>query len=644
MITIKTTPDHEITVQSPFSPAFRDACKSIPGKTWNPYIGAWVYPATPVVALEISDRFTGQPCFTDDEFDELVKRGRNGTRLPDGQSLMPATAVPPPDSKRTPRGYQLVGYGHLLSRPANLLAHDMGVGKTKVVVDAIVNLRNVNLVLIVCPKTVIDVWPAEFAKDAAHPVNVVTFNSGTVATRTSKAKQQVAIHQARLHGDPSKMIEPLVLVINYEAIWRGAFSKFALGIAWDMIVLDEIHRIKSARGVASQFLAQLAKLAARRVGLTGTPMPHSPEDIFALFRFLDVSIFDKYVTHFRSRYIAEMITIKMVNGKITIVSSYSPALVKTLQLITPRGRFYGGAWRFPATAAEKVNERLLGFPTHACEEFDELVRKAGGYVPPDRSQGVNEAGIRNAAEFNAKVASITHFVTREDAKLELPPVTHQTRYVELGPETARVYRDLERDLVTQVKGGLVTAANAMVLITRLQQATSGIARIDREETRGEVVDVAIGNEKATALAELFGDLPLAEPVVVFGKFVHDLERIVSVAKECKRQCMLLRGGHNELAAWKSAKGGEVLAVQIKTGDAGVDFTRAAYCVYYSIGCVSPGHFDQTKKRIDRIGQTRPVTYIHLVAKGTVDETVYTALQNRQDVIQAVIEGITNETR
>ena len=607
MITIKTTADHEITVQTPFSPALRDACKSIPGRAWDPDRQAWVYPATPLVAKEIADRFTGQSCCTDDEFDKLVERGRNGTRLPDGQSLMPATAVPPPDSKTDCYRHQLVAYGNLLTRPANLLAHHMGVGKSKVVVDAVVNLPDVNLVLIVCPKTVIDVWPEQFAEHAATPVTVIPLSEGTVATRTSKAKQQIQIHQARQHP------EPLVLVINYEAVWAKAFAEFALGVAWDMVVCDEIHRIKSARGVASRFLAQLAKLAVRRVGLTGTPFPHSQSDIFAQFRFLDVGIFGKYVTRFRSRYI-----------------------------------------------------------------------EMGGYKVNGRC--VQEVGMKNVDEFNRNVASITHFVTKEDAGLDLPPVVHQTRYVTLGPDAARAYRDLERDLVTQVEAGLVTVANAMVMVTKLQQVTSGFLRIDREETRGEIVDAAIGNEKAAALAELFDDLPPAERVVVFCRFLHDLDVIAEAAKKCKRLQWELSGRRNELAHWQTknerlyicgrcknrdalpyvgkttpcnmaAPGdpghcpgtmtamppGDVLAVQIQAGGVGIDLTRAAYCCYFS-PTYNMGDYLQSLARLDRPGQTRPVTYIHLVAKGTIDETVYKALQSRQDVITAVIEGIKNETR
>jgi SNF2 family DNA or RNA helicase len=568
MITIKTV-NHEITVKAPFSHAFNGTCKSIPGWDWDYDRRAWVYPATPIVAMEIADRFTGKRLCTDHEFDELVKRGRNGTRLPDGESILPP-AIPPPDSKTDSWAHQIIGYANILTRPANLLAWDMRTGKTKGVIDAIVNLPDVNRVLIVCRKTIMHVWRAEFPKHAAHPVNVIILDEGTVVVRARKVQQAIQLHEARM--DP----EPLVFVVNYEAVSRAPLGTLILSTVWDMVVLDEIQRIKNARGRWSRYMGKLAMLAKRRVGLSGRPMPHSPEDIFGEFRFLDSTIFGKHITYFRHRYFI-----------------------------------------------------------------------MGGYTVQERPTKVLGLKPEHAAEFQAKIASITHFVTLEEVLPDLPPVDHMTQLVELKPATRKIYRELFNDLVTRVEGGLVTAKNAMVKVMKLQQVAAGFLRIDREETRGEIVDTPIGDEKATALAELLDDLPPTEPVVVFCRFQHDLDVIADVAKKCDRIYFRLCGKQKELAAWQERTavggGGDVLIVQIQTGDEGVDFTRAAYCVLYSTGFISPGQYDQILARFRGINQIRPVTYIHLLAKETVDETAFKALQKGRDMLQAIIEGIRNES-
>jgi hypothetical protein len=53
-----------------------------------------------------------------------------------------------------------------------------------------------------------------------------------------------------------------------------------------MLVLDEAHYVKSMSGVLASTVRRLAPSAVRRLALTGTPMPRSPEDLWSIFTFL----------------------------------------------------------------------------------------------------------------------------------------------------------------------------------------------------------------------------------------------------------------------------------------------------------------------------------------------------------------------
>src|SRR5699024_5504445 len=55
----------------------------------------------------------------------------------------------------------------------------------------------------------------------------------------------------------------------------------------DVVVVDELHKIKGASANASRLLARITKSVPRRIGLTGTVMPHGPLDVFGQWRFLD---------------------------------------------------------------------------------------------------------------------------------------------------------------------------------------------------------------------------------------------------------------------------------------------------------------------------------------------------------------------
>jgi hypothetical protein len=66
----------------------------------------------------------------------------------------------------------------------------------------------------------------------------------------------------------------------------------------------------------------------------------------------------------------------------------------------------------------------------------------------------------------------------------------------------------------------------------------------------------------------------------------------------------------------------------------VDFTRARYAVYYSIG-YSLGDFEQSEKRLHRPGQKGSVTYYHIVTKDSIDEKIYATLTARKNVVDCI---------
>ena len=79
-------------------------------------------------------------------------------------------------------------------------------------------------------------------------------------------------------------------------------------------------------------------------------------------------------------------------------------------------------------------------------------------------------------------------------------------------------------------------------------------------------------------------------------------------------------------------------MQIQAVGLGVNLVRARFCVFYSVG-FSLADYEQAKARVHRGGQTRNVTYIHLIAKHTVDQQVYKALAGKKEVVDEIMEAV-----
>jgi SNF2 family DNA or RNA helicase len=180
-------------------------------------------------------------------------------------------------------------------RPGAMLALEPGTGKTKLAIDLAGDI-GANPVLVLCPMRIVEVWRRQLELHAGFPYLFCGLDdrAGSVAKKTSLARDAIALARASHRT--------AFIVINYEAAWREPFSSFALNTAWPLVIADEVHRCKSASGRISRFMGRLSRRAIRRLGLTGTPLPHSMLDIWAQYRFLDPGIFDETYYSFKMRY------------------------------------------------------------------------------------------------------------------------------------------------------------------------------------------------------------------------------------------------------------------------------------------------------------------------------------------------------
>ena len=289
------------------------AFRNIPGGTWDMKRKGWSFPATPQHALRIktSLRFVRG----NEQFDALLAATRvDATEAAVGNSdLLPLAPValttpsPAEPENDLPSGlltqpwrHQRAAYRFCLDKIAArlhgvLLAMGMGTGKSLVACMLVLGLA-ARRVLIACPLRVVPVWIAQFERHVSIPIVIVALDedAGTVAEKQELAAEKLRLAEAR--G------VPLVVIINYDGVWREPFASWADKIRWDIIFADEAHRIKAPGGKASMAFKRLRTRASYRIALTGTPMPHGPMDVYAIFRFLDITIFGPSFSAYRQTY------------------------------------------------------------------------------------------------------------------------------------------------------------------------------------------------------------------------------------------------------------------------------------------------------------------------------------------------------
>lgn len=258
----------------------------------------------------------------------------------------------------------------------------------------------------------------------------------------------------------------------------------------------------------------------------------------------------------------------------------------------------------------------------------------GGY------SGHEVVGFRHMDELVRKEHAIALRVTKAEC-LDLPAQTFVRRYVELEPAARRLYDQIARASCAELEsGGRVTASIVLTRLLRLMQLTGGFVQPD-----GSDCAQPAGSAKLDALADILEDYvqEAGQKLVVFARFRPEIAAI----------CRLLEGrgiryGHIDGAvpmdrrgaiveAFQNDPGVKVFVAQIQTAGLGITLHAASAAVFYSLD-FNYANYAQALARIHRIGQARPVTYIHLLAGHTVDERVLDALERKEDLARTIVDG------
>lgn len=257
-------------------------------------------------------------------------------------------------------------------------------------------------------------------------------------------------------------------------------------------------------------------------------------------------------------------------------------------------------------------------------------------------KGKQIVGYQNQDQMHEKIYSVAFRVTKDI--LDLPEENHIIRDFDMNDEAWHYYDQANGELGIMLGEDKIRTDVVLVQLLRMQQITSGYLpvyrewyddndKIHRELDRVEKID----SGKPELLLDICEDIG-EEPIIVFCRFQHDLDEVKSVAEKLGRTYGEISGRSKSALSDKAElqDNVQIAGVQIQAGGVGIDLTRARYGIYYSVG-FSLGDYEQSLARIHRPGQTKPVIYYHLVANGTIDETVYSNLSNKRDVVKSIME-------
>lgn len=210
--------------------------------------------------------------------------------------------------------------------------------------------------------------------------------------------------------------------------------------------------------------------------------------------------------------------------------------------------------------------------------------------------------------------------------LDMPERIDNRIEVTMSPKEQKLYDDFQRDMVLSIAGEELDAVNAAALSGKLLQMANGAVYGDGKKV------FPIHDRKLDALEDLV-EAANGKPLLVAYWYQHDLQRLQARFKNARRI-----NTSKDIDDWNAGKIPLALIHPAAAGH-GLNLQDGGCTIVWFGLTWSLELYQQLNARLWRQGQKHTVVIHHIVTKGTHDEDVMRALENKDMCQSALIEAV-----
>lgn len=260
-------------------------------------------------------------------------------------------------------------------------------------------------------------------------------------------------------------------------------------------------------------------------------------------------------------------------------------------------------------------------------------------------------GYKNVKDLKHRIAPYVIRRQKEDVLDQLPNRIEKYFWVELTSKQKSIYNATKKELLAEIdsmpeetdeelkkKKGR-NRAKHILLLTRLQQVVLST----------ELLDKGSYSSKLTELIRILeNEFESDTKVIIFCRFIKMIEIINRELNKAGIKSLYIHGKHpkpdskvlenrNKIVDKFSNEDYQVL-VSSDVLSTGYDKLKIASVLINFDMLINPAKMEQRYGRIDRCGQeAESVVLIHILVSDTYDEKVYNRVQQRQDLIDNVVD-------
>jgi superfamily II DNA or RNA helicase len=256
-----------------------------------------------------------------------------------------------------------------------------------------------------------------------------------------------------------------------------------------------------------------------------------------------------------------------------------------------------------------------------------------------------ERDSERAARLNKLVSPFILRRRLREVELELPERTDVVHRITLSAAERRLYEKHRLAAIQSLGAKRADTSNGplhlhlLAALTKLRQLACHSALV--------VPEAGVSSSKLDALMQILTDSPSDCRTLVFSQFTSLLDLVEPALARAKIPWVRLDGTtpaaeRQARIAEFSSGAAQVFLISLRAGGTGLNLTEAQQVILLDPWW-NPAVEDQAAARAHRIGQSRHVTVIRLVAEATIEERVLSLHEDKRALATSVLEGTSGST-
>ena len=220
---------------------------------------------------------------------------------------------------------------------------------------------------------------------------------------------------------------------------------------------------------------------------------------------------------------------------------------------------------------------------------------------------------KNTERLKSKLREHGAVFMKTEECFDLPEQT----FIDIAVNSSKEYRKFKKDRIVTTADGIELVGDTKLTQMLYERQLCGMYSKDKLQAFKDLVSST------------------QDRLIVFYNFNDELYQMKQIAEELERPISEVNGHIKDMTAYEE-NDNSITLIQYQAGSMGLNLQKANKIIYFTLPLMSE-LFEQSKKRIHRIGQKMPCFYYTMTVKNSIEGDIKKVLEMRKDFTDELFE-------